>query len=97
MAFSCKAVLADYKRDGGLRRVYLQAILDGRKVRIPFAFYVEEHHFQARGNGSIREAHPNARDYNAEIESAIVKALSLASRYRLKRKALTCAAFKDEF
>lgn len=96
-AFNVKMILGFYKKQDGARRVYLQAIIERRPVRIPLDFYLKESHFDKKGTGRVKASHPNADDYNAEFLQAIAKANTIASQFRQKSKALSESLFTKEF
>lgn len=96
MSFSCKIVLSEHKKADGKHRLYLQAIIDRKRALVPFEFYIEEKHFDARGQ-RIRSSHRNAPAFNKEILKAITEANNIGSRFRLEDKKLTPRMFIEEF
>ncbi len=53
-AFNVKMIPGFYKKQDGARRVYLQAIVDRKPVRIPLDFYLREEHFDRKGTGKSK-------------------------------------------
>ncbi len=96
-AFSCKTILSFYKKSDSLKRVYLQAIIDGEPVRVALNFYCRDDQWDRKGIGRVKANHPNATDYNTEILQAIAKANKIASQFRQKEKALTPAQFIEAY
>jgi integrase/recombinase XerD len=96
MAFSCKIILAGYKKSDGTKRVYLQAIIDRHRATVPLAFYIDPKSFDIRGN-CMKSDHPNAKDFDTEFLDAKAKGNSIASKYRRTGKSLTAHDFKKEF
>lgn len=96
MSFSCKITLAEYKKADGMRQVWLQAIIDRKRVKIALGFYLHEDYFDRRRQ-CIKPKHPNAKEYDAELYAAIAKANSIASKYRLTNKLLTPEEFRNEY
>src|SRR5688572_4145302 len=96
MSFSCKIILAGYKKEDGGRMVYLSAIIDRKPARIPLKFYVKEESFNAKGQ-CMRPSHPNKRDFDTEFIIALAKANTIASKFRRENKLLTPEIFRAEY
>lgn len=96
MPFSCKIILARHQKIDGSRMVYLQAIIDRLRAVVPLDFYVKEELFDARRQ-CMKPGHPNAHDFDTEIISALARANTIASRFRMERRSLTPEAFRSEF
>lgn len=96
MPFSCKIILSDYKKDDGVKRVYLQAIIDRRKAMVPLGFYLKEDDFDFKKQ-TVRLSHPNASTLSAEILKAISRAHHIASIHRLEEKPFTPTIFREAF
>ncbi len=90
MAFSCKIILAEHLKEDGTRQVYLQAIIDRMRAKIPLGFYVQENSFDKKRQ-CMKPDHANAKNYDAEFIQAI------ASKFRLEDIPLTPSSFKNEF
>ena len=96
MSFSCKIVLSEYQKEDGMRQVLLQAIIDRKRAKVNLGFYVRADQFDKRRQ-CMKASHPNAKDYDTEFLTAIAKANSIASKYRLERKSLTADEFRKSF
>lgn len=96
MSFSCKIILAEHEKLDGMRRVYIQAIMDRRPARVPLEFYIDEKFFDKR-LCRVKSTHPNSETYNTELQIAIAKANNLASKFRIQNKQLTPALFRAEY
>ncbi|MBS1682726.1 MAG: phage integrase SAM-like domain-containing protein [Bacteroidetes bacterium] len=94
--FSCKIILAPYKRDNGDRMVYLRAIINRIEKRIALGFYLRDEFFDKK-TGRVKTSHPNADNFNTELLLAVAKANNIASVFRQNKKMLTSKLFKEEF
>jgi integrase/recombinase XerD len=96
MAFSCKIILSEYRKEDKTRMVQLQAIIDRLRAVVPLGFYLKEEYFDAKRQ-IVKSSHPNCEDFNKEILAGIARANNIASRFRLQERMLTPNEFKEEF
>jgi integrase/recombinase XerD len=96
MGFSCKIMLADYKRADGTYSVILQAIMDERRAVVSLGFTLKPDQFDARRQ-HVKDNHRNAKDFNKEILIAVARAHQIASNFRQENKGLTPDIFRKEF
>ena len=96
MSFSCKIVLGGNRKRDGMRMVYLQAYIERKRATVPLKFYIDEKFFDAKTQ-RVKKQHGNADDFNTEIQQAIAKGNTIASRFRIEHKKLTPLLFRAEF
>lgn len=96
MAFSAKICLAGHVKMDGTCMVYLQVIIDGQRGTVPLGFYLSQKDFDKK-SGRVKSSHPNASDFQDEMNNAITKANAIASRYRREGLLLDPETFKKEY
>lgn len=96
MSFSAKIILSEFEKADGMRAVWLQAIIDRQRVKVPLGFYLREKEFN-KVNQRVRPSHANHEDYNIELMMAIAKANTIASKFRQEGKPLNPETFKKEY
>jgi integrase/recombinase XerD len=87
MPVSYKAVLGHHKKADGSRPLYLQVIIDRKRVVFPVGVSVTPQQFDKR-TGTVRH-HQDAQLINAMLESIRSKASRIALEYMLGEKVLT--------
>lgn len=96
MSFSCKIILAGYKREDKTRRVYLQAIIDRKRVIVPVGLYVKDDDFDPVRQ-CIRKGHPNKKNYDAVLAQALARANDINAKFILQDRPLTLDEFRNQF
>lgn len=96
MAFSAKICLAGHVKADGTCMVYLQVIIDGQRGTVPLGFYLQPCDFDKK-HGRVKHSHPNAGDYQDEMNGAVSRANAIASKFRREGLLLNPDTFKKEY
>jgi len=96
MRFSAKICLAGHVKSDGTCLVYLQVIIDSARGTVPLGFCVAPKDFDKK-YGRMKPSHPNADDFQDEMNVAVAKANAIASRFRREGLTLDPMTFKNEY
>lgn len=96
MAFSCKIILHHHIRKDKTRRVYLQAMIDRKRVVVPVGLYLREDDFDAVRQ-CVRKGHANKKNFDAVLAKALARANDINAKYILEDKPITPDEFRQQF